>query len=251
MNKATAILVDDEKHSRIVLAELLKNCCPEIEVIAEANQIELAYQLIQLQKPDIVFLDIQMPNGNGFSLLQKFDNINFQVIFVTSHNQYALNAIKFNALDYILKPVDIDELKNAVKKAVSAQSAKQYQQAQLINFIHNMDDSETEKKMLVHDKDNVRLLPIHQIISVQGQSNYAKIILDNNENFVTSKTLKEFENYFSNFPFMVRIHKEVIININQIKHYSKTDPVSVMMNNGSSFLISRRKKQEILAQLKH
>lgn len=250
MNNFTSIIVDDEKNSRIVLKELIKKYCPKVSIIGEADNVEEAYKEIQNKKPDIIFLDIQMPTGNGFTLLQKFDPIPFQIIFVTSHNQYAINAIKFNALDYILKPIDIDELKTAIEKAMVNKRNRNNHQQQIINLVNILDPSTGEKKIFVHEKENVRLINISDVSYIQGEINYSKITTIQNEVFISTKTLKEFEEYFFNQKYFLRMHKSCIVNIHQIKTYSKADPCLIIMTDGKEFEVSRRKKNEFLTRLK-
>lgn len=249
MSEIPAIIVDDEKNSRIVLEELLKKYCPEVSIVDCASNIDDAYKIIREKEPQLIFLDIQMPNGNGFDLLNRFQKIPFQVIFITSHSQFAINAIKFNALDYILKPVDIEDLKTSVRKATEAITHQRNRHLQIINLINDFSQKQ-EKKLMVHDKENVQLINISSVVYIKGEGNYSKITTTENQSFVCSKTLKDFEDYFNNHANFIRIHKSIIINTNHIKQYSKTEPCIINMVNGKDIEVSRRKRQEILDKLK-
>lgn len=245
-----ALIVDDEKSSRSVLSELLKEFCPNVFISGEASSAELAYEFILKTPVDLVFLDIQMPTGNGFTLLQKFDELPFDVVFVTSYDQYAINAIKFSALDYLLKPVAIDLLKDAVAKAMDRKSKRSHSQPQVINLLQLVNADVLEKKIAVHQNDHVVFVKVSDILYIEGESNYTSIKISSTETYTSSKTLKEFEEYLKNFDFFIRIHKEVIINVHHIAKYSKGDPFIIEMKDKKEFEASRRRKTEVLALLK-
>lgn len=243
-------MVDDESDSRIVLKDLLHHFCPETELVGEAGNAEEAFGLINDTKPDLVFLDIQMPTGNGFTLLKKFEKIPFDVIFITSYDEYAINAIKFSALDYLLKPVAIPDLQNAVKKAAEKLKDSLINQNLILNLLQSVVEEGYDKKIALHKNDTVRFIKISDISYIESDWNYSSLFTSGNEQFSSSKTLKEFEEYLSAVPYFVRIHKNCIININYIKGYSKGEPCIITMQNEKELEISRRKKQEVLALLK-
>ncbi|MFN0188354.1 MAG: LytR/AlgR family response regulator transcription factor [Bacteroidia bacterium] len=250
MRKLRCLLVDDENDSRIVLKDLLRNFCQEAEVIGEASNFEDAYVLINEKSPDLVFLDIQMPTGNGFMLLRKFEKIPFEVIFVTSYDKYAINAIKFSALDYLLKPVAIHDLQNSVKKAYEKLESKKTNQNLILNLLQSVDDNESEKKIALHKNDSVRFVKVRNILYIESDWNYSNIYTSTNEEYTSSKTLKEFEEYLLPFSFFIRIHKNCLVNVNHIREYSKGEPCIITMQDGKELEISRRKKQEVLVLLK-
>lgn len=250
MNKLRAFIVDDEKNSRIVLTDVLTRFYPETEVIGEASNVNDAYEGISELAPDIVFLDIQMPTGNGFTLLQKFDKIPFQVIFVTSHHQYAIQAFRFNALDYLLKPVDVDELGESIKRAKEHKMNSEEYQMRISNAMDNLNPQNELKKIPLHRNDSVHLVPVPSIVSIEGDGRYSTITTIEREKFTSTKTLKEYEEFLNEHAEFVRIHKETIINVNFIDKYSKREPYWVILNNGKEYEISRRKKQEVLEMLK-
>lgn len=248
--KIKVLLVDDEKDSREVMARLLQTHFDQLEIIGEAANTENAFQLVAEKKPDLVFLDIQMPKANGFSLLKKFDIVPFEVIFVTSFDQFAITAIKFSALDYLLKPVEVSDLKEAVGKAIKVIDKKQNSSSQIINLLHDLQEN-VERTIAVHSGDKVRFLSQKDIVLVEADGRYCRIFMQNSEVFVTAKYLKEFEAYFGeNAPF-VRINKTYLLNSSHIVSYSKGDPCIIEMANGKLFEASRRKKQEVLERLKH
>ena len=247
----SAFMVDDEKHSREVLKSLIAEFCPGIEIKGEADRVEKAYEQIIESKPDLVFLDVQMPTGSGFELLKKFEEVPFDVIFVTSYDQYAINAIKFSALDYLLKPVDIEQLKNAALKAQKNLDNKLKNNMQVVNLLQSVDPEVEDKKIAVHVKDIVRLVRIRDIVYIEADINYSIVYTLEGCKVTVSKTLKEFEEYFEGFDHFIRIHKSIIINTAHIRHYSKGSPFIIQMINGTSFEASRRKKGEVLERLKN
>lgn len=250
MRTISAIIVDDEKNSRIVLNNLLSNFCPAVQVIGEAASADEAYGIISEQHPDLVFLDIQMPTGNGFTLLQKFQQVPFEVVFITSYDEYAINAIKFNALDYLLKPVVIEELKEAVRKAVERLQDKSQRIASMQNLIHNIDKDILDQRISFHKNDQVRYIAVRNISHVRSDGNYSIVVTDQNETFSSSKTLKEYDDYLSAFPGFIRVHRNCLINVRELKSYSKGEPCIITMENGETIEVSRRKKQEVLEALR-
>lgn len=250
MNKLNAFIVDDEKNSRIVLTDILTRFFPNVTILGEASNISDAFEGISETRPDIVFLDIQMPSGNGFTLLQKFDPIPFHVIFITSHHQYALQAFRFNALDYLLKPIDVEELEQSIERFLSIKLKALEYRKQILNAMDDLDPSVESKKLSLHKNDAVHLVPVSSIVSIEGDGRYSQLSTLENEKFTSSKTLKEYEEYLAPYQEFVRIHKETIINVSHIEKYSKKEPYWVLLSNGKEFEVSRRKKQEVLDLIK-
>lgn len=247
--KINSVIIDDEVSNRNVLKNLLGKFCPEIEILGEASNVENAYHLINLKNPDLVFLDIQMPNGNGFSLLKKFSNIPFNVIFVTSFDQYAINAIRYNALDYLLKPLEVNDLIDAVKKAKNLIAEKSNNTAQIVNLLNDANESDLEKSLAVHDKGKVRFLKLNQISHFESEINYTHIYMISGEKIITTRILKDIDEVLEQHALFLRINKSCIVNINCIKNYSKKEPLTLTLVNGKEFEISRRKKQEVNERL--
>jgi two-component system, LytTR family, response regulator len=248
MEKIKTLLVDDEIDSREVLQKLLGDFFPEIDIVGEAANVEDAYKLVEKHKAQLVFLDIQMPKANGFALLEKYQKVPFEVVFVTSYDKYAINAIKFSALDYLLKPVEIPDLKEAVNKAMESLGAKNNKTPQIVNLLHSLDTDIPDKKIAVHAGEKVKLLSELNIVYIEGDHRYCHIHMNDGDTYTTAKYLRDFEEYLNdNF---IRVSKTFLINTRQIKEYSKTDPCVIEMVDGKSFEVARRKKGEVLERLK-
>lgn len=245
-----AVIVDDEHKNRQVLTHLLQTHCINVNVVGEADNVEEAFLEISDKKPHLVFLDIQMPLGNGFQLLEKFTPIFFDTIFVTSYDQYAITAIKFSALDYLLKPIDVQELKTAVDKATHKIEKENNFQLLYQNLLNNLKAEVKEKTMAIHNRANVILIQMSKVLYMEADSNYSFIYMQDGSNHHTAKTMKEIEEFTSDMPVFVRINRAVIVNTGYCSHYQKGDPYIVVLNNGKSFEISRRKRPEVLDKLK-
>lgn len=245
MNNIRCIIIDDEKSGRIVLKELINIYSKHVEVIGEADNINDGYKLITELKPDFIFLDIQMPGGNGFDLLQKFQSIEFEVVFVTSFDKYAINAIKFSAIDYLLKPIDVEELQNCVHK-IQVKKEKSIKSENLIsNLLSNIQGTNEERKMAIHSADTVKFINLKEIVSIEAESNYCKISCEDGSKYTHSKTLKEVESMLIESTNFLRINRSIMINTSYIKSYSKGNECIVTMKNNENFEISRRKKTEL------
>lgn len=249
-NRVRTIIVDDEKNSREVLSKLLEIKHPEVEVVGEAMNVEDAYGLCIERKPQLVFLDVQMPRADGFSLLKRFDEIPFEVVFVTGYDQYAISAIKFSALDYLLKPVEIEDLNFAIKKVMKKIDLKTSSQGQIINLLHSLDTDTFDRKFAIHNGGNVKMLSEKTIVFIEGDGRYSRLTMDTGEVFTTAKTLKEFEDYFGVKSSFIRISKSQIINSTYIKEYSKGEPFIIKMTTDKLFEVARRKKSKVLEKLR-
>lgn len=250
MNKITCILVDDERAGRIVLNELLTKFCPDVSILAEAENITEAYQLINKLQPDLVFLDIQMPGGDGFELLKKFGEINFDVIFATSFDRYAINAIKFSALDYLLKPVDVADLLSSMEKVRRRKSEKEKPREWVLNLLDNLDENQPEKKIIIHHMDKVKLLKLSDIICFEAESNYTHIFVNDGQKYTPARILKDFEEFLEKYDNFIRVSKKAIVNLDYVTQYSKGEPFILYLQNGKEYEIGRRKKTELMARLR-
>jgi two-component system LytT family response regulator len=210
--------------------------------------VQKARHLIGATKPHAVFLDIQMPKANGFDLLQKYIYVPFEVIFITSYDQYALEAIRFSALDYLLKPVEVEELKRAVKRIEVRQEMKT-QNEKVMNLLAHIENKEAEKKIAVHINDKVKFLSLAEITHMDGERNYTFIYNIKGEKYSSSKNLGEFEEMLKAYPQFIRISKSCLVNMNHVSGYSKGEPCVLVIANRWNFEISRRKKQEVLDKL--
>lgn len=246
-----AILVDDEKNNVEVLLTLLNIYCPDVTVVETANSVQEAYTKINALQPDLVFLDIQMPLQNGFELLKMYTpNVPFEVIFVTGFDHYAITAIKFSALDYLLKPVEIEELKWAVKKAKNTLERKLNSSVAQQQLIENLQESELDKTIVVHDKEKVSLIKVSEIEYIQSEGRYSDVFLQNGQHHLMARTLKEFEEFLQGNDAFLRINKSVIIYLPAMKSYTKGEICIIELASGNAFEVSRRRKQEILQRLK-
>lgn len=248
MNKLKGIVIDDEKNGRDVIKSLVSTYCAEVNLVAEASNITDAYHLILQHQPDFVLLDIQMPGGSGFELLQKFEKINFDIIFITSYDKYAINAFKFSAVDYLLKPVEIDDLVHAIDKIKQKRQANDKEAFDKYSyFLNNVSNDDQLKNIALQKGDRVYYLKLSDIMYFEAESNYTRIVNVSNETFLQSKTLKYYEDLFQDNPMFVRISRSHIINIIHVKSYSKSEPCILTLANGYEIEISRRKKTELIA----
>ncbi len=245
------VLIDDELANRVVLDKFLSRFCPIIEVIGTAENAEKGFHLIQELKPDLVFLDVRMPIQSGFDLLRMFDEIKFHVIFLTAYDEYAVQAFEFNAIDYLLKPIDNFKLEKAVTKV--EESIRLKSNANFIHFVNSVDEKqELFKSITLHKKDKVQIVDIGQISYIQASRNYCEVITAENERLLSTKTLLDYEQLLERYPNFLRINKSVIINIHFIREYTKGATCFIYMKNAKEELeVSRRKKGEILQFLKN
>lgn len=246
----SVVLIDDEKNSLEVLALLLKKYADKIRIVATATNANDGYDVIMRYQPDLIFLDVKMPREDGLSMLKRFNTISFEIIFITSYNQFAINAIKFNALDYLLKPVDTNELDIALQKVFEKINQKESSTSQVVNLINYLDDKNKYKKIAAHANDKVKLIAIEDIIFVEADGRYCIIHEKNEEKFIIAKNLKDVESYLKINSNFVRVSKSILINTTFIKSYSKSPPYFIEMTNGMLFEIPRRKKTEILEKIK-
>lgn len=251
MNKIKSIIIDDESANRTVLENLLRKHCPSIEVIGTAGSAAEGYALIVEKRPDLVFLDIKMPVRSGFDLLRMFREINFNVIFVTAYDEYAIQAFEFSAVDYILKPIDYRKLVRSVEKAEQSIRMKN-NSSDVIQFIHSIDEkTQLLKSISLHRKDRVLLIDIESICYIQAIRNYCEVVTTDNQRLLSTKTLADYEQLLAPYANFLRINKGYLININHVKYYTKGTVCFISMKNDDQELeVSRRKKSEILHFLK-
>lgn len=250
MNAIKTIIIDDEEHNRNLLSTLLKKHCPSIEICSEAVNADDAFELIKLHKPKLIFLDIRMPGKSGFDLLRQFTEINFEVIFVSAFDEYAIAAFDFNALGYILKPIDYSKLLKVIEKAINKINSN-YSNEDILNFTKTISEkNELVTKIAVHHNGRVIFLSINEIVSVEGNGNICELKLLDNTCYFSSKDLKLFDNMLEKSGNFVRINRSVIINIDYIKSYSKGDVCTIELNNGLVYELPRRKKAEVLGKMK-
>ncbi len=240
----TAIIVDDEPKGRLALHQKLNTYCNNVLVVAEAANGKEALGLIKQHHPQLVFLDIEMPVMNAFEMLNELAEKNFHVIFTTAYDQYAIKAIKYAAFDYLLKPVDIEELKMAIAKIENVENKNLTKQLELL--LQNMQQPKKGfNKLAIPSLDGLHFFDISSIIRLEAQSNYTVIYFLDHTKITASKTLKDFEELLPQELFF-RLHHSHIINLQYIKKYIKGDGGQVEMENGDMIDVSRRKKEEFL-----
>lgn len=239
-----AIIIDDEAKGRFALKEKIKNYCHGVQVVAEAANGKEGLAAIEMHHPQIIFLDIEMPGMSGFEMLNKLPDKNFHIIFTTAYNQYAIKAIKYAAFDYLLKPIDIEELKEAIEKISELQSNQTKNQLELLQ--HNISHPKNQlNKLAIPTMEGLVFYNIQDIVYLEAQSNYTNIYFANQTKMIASKTLKEFEELLPEDIFF-RPHHSYIINLGCIKRYIKGDGGQVELQNGAYIDVSRRKKDEFL-----
>lgn len=248
------IIVDDEEGARESLSNIIDQFFLEAKVIAKADNIEAAYRKIQTYKPDLVLLDIEMPFGSGFDLLNKFDKIDFEIIFITAYDHYALKAIKYAALDYLLKPVDIDELRQAITKHREKPREEEERQKSYDTLMGSLQQEQTNgngasKKVGLPDGGGLTFVNLDEIIRCESEGNYTNIFLNTGKKILVAKTMGEYEEQFKGQNFF-RIHRSHLINVNHLKKFVKGSRSNyVLMSDGSKADVSRRKKSEFVEYL--
>ncbi|WP_062060280.1 LytR/AlgR family response regulator transcription factor [Aquimarina longa] len=239
------VLIEDNPAARRSFLELLNEYYPNVHFIGEATNVEEGIALITINQPDLVFLDIEMPDGTGFDLLRKFPKINFQVIFVSSHEKYALRAIKFSALDYLLKPIDPEELIEAIEKAKSEfEHHKTQQRVQtLINNINSQSKEPTQ--LVLKDKYGIQIVAVKDIIHLEANGSYTIFFINKQDSLLVSKGLKDYENILSSQQFF-RCHQSHLINLDYLLRYDKRDGDYLILKDKSKIPLATRKKEILL-----
>ena len=238
------VIVEDEEMARKVLKSLLAQYCPDVMVCAEADDVTSGQEMIEAFRPDLVFLDIEMPGGSGFKLLSNIKDIDFEVVFITAYEQFAIKAIRHDALDYLLKPVDPKELVAAVEKVKDAKYKKTLKK-QYDNLLRNIDpDQLVVKKISISTSDKIHLIEVDDIIRCESDNYYTIIYFKDGTNLLVSKTLKEMEQKLEEYDF-VRTHKSHLVNMRCIMNFIK-DEMMVLLTDGVKVPVSKRKKEKIL-----
>lgn len=248
MKKMTAIIIDDELKGRSALRQKLSDYCPQVQVLGEADDGDEGLALIEKSHPDIIFLDIEMPRMNGFEMLHHVREKQFHLIFTTAYDQYAIKAIKYAAFDYLLKPVDIDELKTAVEKAgqVKRENATH---DKLVALEQNLSDRFHLHKIAIPTMEGLSFYNFNDIVYLQAKSNYSTIVFKDQPRILTSRSLGDYEDVLPSESFF-RSHHSYIINIHHIRRYIKGDGGQIEMTNGDVVDVSRSKKEEFLKMIK-
>lgn len=242
-----AIIVDDEEKSCVTLKNLVERHCPEVEVMQLCGSVEEALAAVRTHSPGLVFLDIEMPFDNGFRLLEMIPEPGFDVIFTTAYDHYAIKAIRFSAMDYLLKPVDVDELKVAVKKAGKRQHGKTTPANYELLLAALRIKSKTAK-IAVPTFDGLQMVNVEDIVKCTADESYTHITLAGGQKLVVSRILKDFDELLCDLNFF-RVHNSSLINLIHVRKYVKGDGGYVVMSDGETVEVSRRKKNELLSRL--
>lgn len=241
------VLVDDDANMRENLRTLLSIYSPESTVIAEANGVRTGLECLKKHQPDLLLLDVEMKDGTGFDLLAEYGELNFKVIFVTGHDAYAIKAFKYSAIDYVLKPVDPDDLSEAIKKANDALDENELN-LKIANLFQNKRSNPSNQTLILKDAEAVYLVHIKDIIRCESETNYTKFFLADGRKIMVSKTLKEFDSLLEEQSFF-RAHQSHLINLLHFDHYEKKDGGMVYMKDGSTLPVAIRKRESLMSAL--
>lgn len=245
MVKLKTIIVEDEETSREILRNYLKKYCPKVELVGEASNIEEALSLIRNQTLDLVFLDVEMPKGNAFDLLEQVGDRSFETVFVTAYNQYAIEALNTHASYYLLKPVSIDELIKAVDYVIQIKEKENALEDKVLTAF----SSEKQGKITIPVQDGFEVLEAASILYCKADDNYTQIFLTSGGKKLVSKTLKYFEDALTDFGF-ARVHKSYLVNINEVTGYRKGKGGTVVLSTGKEVMVSASQKANLLAYFK-
>lgn len=244
--KIKTLIVEDELRSIATLRKLLNENCPQVLIIDEATTVRQAVEKIDLLKPELVFLDIALPDGDGFEVLERVNNINFQVIFITAYDKYAVRAFEFSALHYLLKPVSPEDLNEAVNRF---SNKKEELDLEKKLRVFNEHINEKSKKLILPTADGLRIIKLNAIIRCEASGNYTSCFLINNDKQIISKPLGTFEDILSDYHF-VRVHNTHLINLKFVSNYIKGKGGIIIMKDNTEIHVSKTRKSDFLEKLK-
>lgn len=242
-----AVIIDDEKRSRESLELLVKDYCPNVNVLDMADSVASGVECVKKHKPDLLFLDIEMQDGTGFDLLEKVAGNNFYVIFTTAFENYALRALKLSAVDYLLKPINAEELQAAVAKASDIMAQKSTEN----NFqllLQNLQSNTGMHKIALPTSEGLTFINVHDIIRCQADGSYTHFYFKTQKKLLVSKKIKEYEELLSPYNF-VRVHHSHLVNLDEVTKYVRGDGGYVVMSDGETVYVSKRKKEDFMAAL--
>lgn len=243
-----AILIDDEENNLLNLGNLLQQYCPEVEVVATARNASEGRSAILDNNPDVVFLDIHMPEQSGFDLLRSLPGYDFALIIVTAYDQYGIQAVKFSAIDYLLKPINITELQQAVSKVLLSKK-KQEEKGKIDNLLHYIREQKEEHRIALHTVKETRFVNVSSIIRCESSNSYTTVSLDSKEKILVSRPLAEFEELLRDYGF-IRCHQSHLVNIKQVKSWIRQDGSFLLTTDGAEVPVARNKKEWVQASLK-
>ena len=238
------ILVDDEASVRNSISAILKGKYPELNILASVGSVEEGYEAILKHHPDLIFLDVEMPDGTGFDLLNKIPSIDFKVIFITAHQEYALGAIKVSALDFVLKPFDPDEICRAVERANTVINNEE-EQLKLKALQENLESRKVLKRIVLHTAENLHLVAVSDIVRAEADSNYTRFIISDGKKIMVSRTIKEFDALLSGSG-MIRVHQSHLVNIAWVDRFVKRDGGYLHMKDNSKIPVSQNLRKQVI-----
>jgi two-component system LytT family response regulator len=242
------VIIDDENRTRELIARMIDSFGFDVITIPEGENVQSGIEAIEKHQPDIVFLDIQMPDGTGFDVIRSIENKSFEVIFITAHEEFAIKAIKFSALDYLLKPIDTTELKAALEKALETIDEKK-ESSQFDALQKNIQPSE-KRRLVLKTQESVHVVELDQIIRCEADRNYTSFFLKDNKKILVSKTLKEYETLLSGHNFL-RVQQSHLVNIDYVDRYDKKNGGAVVMKDGSEVPLSPAKRDLFFKRLEN
>ena len=247
MEKIKAILIDDELNSLQNLQQKLQGFCPDVSIVAVTQKPEEGILLIRQHQPDVVFLDIEMPKMSGFRMLEELGEYDFDIIFTTAYNHYSIDAIRISAFDYLVKPIGIEDLQQAVERLSKSLNRQTKEKIDILKKSLS-DNRSQEDKIAISTSEGIDFIPIKNIIHIESKSNYSKIFLIDNKSIMVTKILKDFEEMLLPYNFY-RVHNSHLINLNYIQKYIRSQGGHVQLQDGTLIDISRRKKEEFLKMI--
>lgn len=242
-----SIIIDDEPQNAAVLKSDISMHCPLVEIISVCHSAKEGIMSIKKEKPDLVFLDIEMPWMNGFEMLEMLDEIHFSIIFTTAHDQFAAKAFRISAVDYLLKPIDATDLKEAVKK-VQQKIELQHGNANIENLLRNIRQPSSQQKIALPNRDGYEFVEVAHIVYCQAEGAYTKVFLNNKKYILVSKTLGDIEELLPHDLFQ-RTHHSIVVNLSFVTHFVKGDGGYVKMQTGEELPVSKSKKETFLEKL--
>jgi two-component system LytT family response regulator len=239
------VLIDDESNSLEMMEWLLKTYCPQVQIEAMCNAASKGIEAINKYKPDVVFLDIEMPHMNGFDMLEEFEKLTFDVVFCTAYDQFAIKAFKYSALNYLLKPVDPEDLKETIRRIEERKGSPSREQLELLLENIRQSVKPTAQRIALTTGDGMIFVPTKDILYCQAESNYTNVVLVGGKKILVSKVLKEIDEALAG-PDFFRIHNSYLVNLNHITKFVRGDGGYVVMEDGASVGISRSRRQEFM-----
>jgi len=242
------IIIDDEDRARKSVLDILRISNLDVDVIAEANSVKTGIEAIRVHKPDLVLLDIDMPDGTGFDLLRQIETIPFKIIFITAYEEYAVKAFEFSAIDYLLKPLDPLKVNEAINKAHQAVEQENISLKLNALFANLEDAASGNKKLILKTAENIYVINTHDIVRCESDGGYTQFFLLDGKKVLVSRNLKDYEDMLNGFGFF-RIHQSHLINLKYIDHYSKLDGGAIIMKDNTALPVARRKKEDFMKLL--